>query len=218
MNDKLWEDLYWTSEVTRPDYLAKILNSIIRKENNDSDHFIYDQETARRAIKTEKAKQIYLSQHDQQSLEQFDKLVDKNIQFNIFSSLKKPELDVFGLFSRDSESDTDTQVNKTNYLNREYIISRGGVEKLLRELFNSVHLEDDLIKPRPLDVYLIKIAKINTNTKLFSDTVRVRIRPHVHVLPLRCQPNENGDKLKLSLLQRLERMENILYNLSNHVS
>jgi hypothetical protein len=35
MDDKLWENLYWTPELTRPDRFAKILNTIIRKESGE---------------------------------------------------------------------------------------------------------------------------------------------------------------------------------------
>jgi hypothetical protein len=46
MNDKSWDNLYWTPESMRPDRLAKILNSIIRKEDGDSERFIYDRQAA----------------------------------------------------------------------------------------------------------------------------------------------------------------------------
>jgi hypothetical protein len=51
MNDKLWENLYWTSESTRPDRFAKILNTIIRKESGDNEDFIYDRQAVTDAIK-----------------------------------------------------------------------------------------------------------------------------------------------------------------------
>ncbi|CAF4954337.1 unnamed protein product, partial [Rotaria sp. Silwood1] len=55
---KLWEDLYWTSELTRPDRLAKVLNSILRKERQDSERFIYDRQAAKDAMRMD------LTEHD----------------------------------------------------------------------------------------------------------------------------------------------------------
>ncbi|CAF0833862.1 unnamed protein product [Didymodactylos carnosus] len=52
-NDKLWENLYWAPELTRPDRFAIVLNSIIRKDSSDSEYFIYDQQAAKDAMKDE---------------------------------------------------------------------------------------------------------------------------------------------------------------------
>ena len=345
-DNKLWEDLYWTSDVTRPDRLAKIINSIIHKENNDSDSFIYDQQAARNEInvdsthhhalesnllenevsetagsqynidkidfKDQKSNNLnsldnnddrmHMTQHDKQNLDHFDKLIDKNTRSSTSSISRVPngngklELDVFGLFSigvngngglksssQDSNDTSDfnykenkkimnndslneintdrlklnisateqshshqNQTNTERYLTsqnntrnidqskintnhfnstklgkdttKQHILSRRGVEKLLRELFSAVHLEGDIIKPRPIHAHLVKIGRMNMNTKLFSNTVLVRMRSNVHVLPLRCKPDENGGQLKASLTERIEQTENILHNLSSHVS
>ncbi|CAM4804036.1 unnamed protein product [Rotaria magnacalcarata] len=53
MNDKLWDNLYWTAELTRPDHLAKILNTIVRKEGGNSEGFIYDRQAAKDAMKSD---------------------------------------------------------------------------------------------------------------------------------------------------------------------
>lgn len=47
VNDRLWENLYWISESTRPDRLATVLGSIFHKENGANKHFIYDREAAK---------------------------------------------------------------------------------------------------------------------------------------------------------------------------
>ncbi|CAF4509735.1 unnamed protein product, partial [Rotaria sp. Silwood2] len=49
-NDRLWNELYWTPEVTRPDYLAKVLNTIVRKDDGNSENFIYNSQAAKDAM------------------------------------------------------------------------------------------------------------------------------------------------------------------------
>ena len=170
--------MYWDSDRTRPDLLAKILNSIIYKENDDSEYFIYNRQAAKNKTKN-------ISDYDKQRLTQFDRSIIKQNQ-------------------------TDEDKNK------QYIIDRQNVEKLLEELFNSVHLIDDMIKPRSLHTRLIKLGQISSRTKLFSYTILVRIRPHIYVLPLRCKPDENGGKSKVSLQERIERLESTFNNISKH--
>jgi hypothetical protein len=97
-------------------------------------------------------------------------------------------------------------------------LSRGEVNKFLHALSHDVHLEDDIIKPRPINARLVKIGKLSTNTTLFSNTVLVRMRPNAHSLPLRCKPKDHGGKSKLWLTDRVDRIENVLQNLTNHVS
>jgi hypothetical protein len=346
MNDKLWENLYWTSESTRPDRFAKVLNTIIRKESGDNEDFIYDRQAVRDAIKIDltqhdiaeadtlhrdnigidtarididradlrqhdiddlnslkqSSSRSHLMQHDKRRLGQLDKLFDAHSRSSSSANIRndkdeaKGGLNVFGLFkigggyggmrqtgSRSSDnrvdvsdrehgklSDTDTLnvVNtdnndlnvfgsRRNHLNstridkehsgaasinnhhfnqtgininnfnetklnkdreNQHILSRHGVEKVLRVLSDNVQLEGDMIKPRPINARLVKIGKLSTNTTLFSNTVLVRMRPNVHSLPLRCKPKDHGGKSKLWLTDRVDRIENVLQNLTNHVS
>jgi len=135
-----------------------------------------------------------------------------------------------------TEQSNDTRINNnnlnqiginTNNLNvtkidkntgKQYTLSRNGVEKLLREFSKNVYLDGDIIKPRPINARLIKIGKLSTNTRLFSNTVLVRMRSNVHILPLRCKPGDNGSKSKIWLIDRVNQIESVLRNLSNHVS
>ncbi len=287
-NDKLWENLYWTPELTRPDPLAKVLNTIIRKESDGSEYFVYDSQAAKDAM------EIDLTPHDKQRLQQLDKLFDSYSRSSSSSNARSDDEDVsggfefFGLFkigggssgatqtrseSSDNQADvsdkqhenvsdvdilnetttdkhnlnvlgirrnhlntteidkersTNTRTNNnTNNLtvtkidkdtNKQYTFSRNDVDKFLRELSNNVYLAGDIINPRPINARLVNIGKISTNTKLFSNPVLVRMRSNVHALPLRCKPGDNGGKSKLWLTDRVDRMENVLLNLSTHVS
>ncbi|CAF3945867.1 unnamed protein product, partial [Rotaria sp. Silwood1] len=49
-NDRLWDELYWTPELTRPDHLAKVLNTIVRKDGGNSENFIYNSQAAKDAM------------------------------------------------------------------------------------------------------------------------------------------------------------------------
>jgi hypothetical protein len=109
-----------------------------------------------------------------------------------------------------------TKLNKDR--ENQHTLSRHGVVKVLRALSDNVQLEGDMIKPRPINARLVKIGKLSTNTTLFSNTVLVRMRSNVHSLPLRCKPKEHGGKSKLWLTDRVDRIENVLQNLTNHVS
>jgi hypothetical protein len=336
MNDKLWENLYWTSESTRPDRFAKILNTIIRKESGDNEDFIYDRQAVRDAIKIDltqhdiaeadtlhrdnsgidtarididradlkqhdiddvnsskqSGSRSHLMQHDKRRLGQLDKLFDSHSRSSSASNFQNDNdeaeggLNVFGLFeigggyggvrqtgSKSSDnrvdvsnrehgklSDTDTLNvfgSRRNHLNstridkkhsgaasinnhhfnqtgmninnfnatklnkdreNQHTLSRHGVEKVLRALSENVQLEGDMIKPRPINARLVKIGKLSTNTTLFSNTVLVRMRSNVHSLPLRCKPKDHGGKSKLWLTDRVDRIENVLQNLTNHVS
>jgi hypothetical protein len=109
-----------------------------------------------------------------------------------------------------------TKLNKDT--DNQHTLSRHGVVKVLRALSDNVHLEGDMIKPRPINARLVKIGKLSTTTKLFSNTVLVRMRSNVHSLPLRCKPRDNDRKMKLLLTDRVNQIENALQNLTNHVS
>jgi hypothetical protein len=324
--DNLWENLYWHSELTRPDRLAKVLNSIIRKENSDGDLFVYDRQAAKDAMKvdltqknisqtgmmqhdiseidlsTEDTDQTDLSehnvdhlnslkqygdrahmtQHDKQRLGQFDKLFhyrsgpSSSSNFQNHTDDSKGEFELFGKFklggssrietqtqseSLDNQGDvtdkryktiSDTDMLKTTHIDKEqsagarinnntlnqveinannlnmtnmnkdanmnYTLTRDGVKKFLREFFNNVYLDGSIIKPRPISTRLIRVGKLNTSKTLFSTIVLVRMRPNIYKLPLRCESSDNGGKSKIWLSDRVDRIESLLLNLSNHVS
>lgn len=96
-NDKLWENLYWTPELTRPDRLAKVLNSIVRKESSESDHFIYNRHAAKDAMKVDLTKhdisQTGMTQHDISGIDLSQNNIDQidlNLHdINNFNSLRQ---------------------------------------------------------------------------------------------------------------------------------
>ncbi|CAF3245030.1 unnamed protein product, partial [Rotaria sp. Silwood2] len=67
VNDRLWESLYWTPELTRPDRLSKILNKVIKQDATDPDKFHYDYSQADKAIKQD------LKLDERQKLDNFQK-------------------------------------------------------------------------------------------------------------------------------------------------
>jgi hypothetical protein len=65
-------------------------------------------------------------------------------------------------------------------------MKRKDVEKLLHYLSDHIQLEGDIINPEPINVKLLKFGSFKSNTKLFSNSILVKTRTDVHVLPLRC--------------------------------
>ena len=81
INDKLWNNLYWTATLTRPDRLAKILNLIIRKRNDNSETFTYNREAVRDAMKNnltidQQDEHVHLTHYDKLRLGQIDQQFD----------------------------------------------------------------------------------------------------------------------------------------------
>ena len=258
MDDQLWESLYWTRDLTRPDRLAKVINTIFRKNATDGKHFIYDSQAAKNAHKLD------LTQHDINRLEQLDKLLGTysraSASSNSHESSSKGSGGIgFGGFrlggsgsknshsqsqqSEDLQTVNDTMHEKKideNRLNAtkieihndsQYALSRDDVQAYLSELSNHVHLEGEIIRPKPIDVHLVKLSTLRAETKLLSHSVLVRTRSNVHVLPLRCPPQENrrgannvtsqyrwlADKVD-QLQETVENLTNSLVELKKQVS
>ncbi|CAF3804931.1 unnamed protein product [Rotaria sp. Silwood1] len=214
VNDQLWESLYWTPELTRPDQLSKVLNKVIKQDATDSNKFIYDYSQADEALKQN------LKFHDRQKLDKLEKYLAKQSQnithttdvdthvevetdgsfFNINSESMNPDkdvdVDVQNTNNNNSWNDDliyyKIDMNRFNGTNNErkngttIIVQRKDVKKLLRYLSEHVELEDDIIKPKSIDVTLVKVGSLKSRTKLFSNSVLVKTRMNVHVLPLRC--------------------------------
>jgi DNA repair exonuclease SbcCD ATPase subunit len=93
--------------------------------------------------------------------------------------------------------DKKTGKNHLNVTNIEsnngsqYVLSRANVEKYLRELSDHVHLEGEIIVPKPIDAHLVKLSTLRAETKLFSSTALVGARRNIHALPLRCPSKDN---------------------------
>ncbi|CAF2814449.1 unnamed protein product [Rotaria sp. Silwood2] len=211
-NDQLWESLYWTPELTRPDRLSKVLNKIMKQDAIDSNKFIYDYSQADKALKQN------LKLHDKQKLDKLEKYLAAQSQntthtIDIDTHVGVETDDSFlNIYSANMNVDTDVDVNVQNTngndslnddliyykidMNRfndtTIIVERKDAKKLLQYLSEHVELEDNIIKPKPIDVTLVKISFLKSRTKLFSNSVLVKTRMNVRMLPLRC-PYEYRD-------------------------
>jgi hypothetical protein len=219
-NNQLWDSLYWTHHLTRPDRLAKAINTVVRKNSTDTEQFLYDNHAAKNIQK------LGLTHHDINRFEQLDKLLAQHMHSSLSSGSGKDHsegkggLSFFGLFdiggsgdssslfkseqSKNTKDMTDSMHSKKtdrNHLNvtniesnndTQYVLSRANVEKYLSELSDHVHLEGEIILPKPIDVHLVKLSTFRAETKLVSHNVLVRTRSNVHVVPLRCPLKDNS--------------------------
>jgi hypothetical protein len=230
VNDKLWENLYWNTELTRPDRLAKILNLIIREDeeddddddDDDSENFIYNRKIAKDAMKHNSSNSLK-HRNDQSGLTYYDKLRLRQIDQKFESdNLQKVGIEKGRPFNnRVNNNDLDPLEIDAKDTNKQYILNRDEVEKFLRELSANVYLDDNTIKPRLIKVRLVKIDKLSTNTKLFSNTILVRMQSNIYKLPVRCKPSDNNNndhQSKSSLSNRIDQIERLLQNLGNHVN
>jgi len=220
MNDKNWENLYWNSEVTRPDRLAKVLNRIIRKESGDSKRFLYDRQAAKDAMidmnpqntnqfnsSEHNPDQVFLKLHDQRRLDELDKRLDLHSHSPSSSDSEKFD---------DNEAKVKIKIDKD--AEKQHPLSQQDVTTALNDLFNNVQLEGDIITPRPINIRIVKFSKLNTSMKLSSNIVKVRTISNVHALPLRCSPHEFHGNSNAIFMARVDRMETLLLNLSKEVS
>ncbi|CAF2563130.1 unnamed protein product [Rotaria sp. Silwood2] len=199
--DQLWNSLYWTQDLTRPDRLAKAINTIVRKNSTDSKHFLYDSQAAKHIHK------LGLTQHDIDRFEQLNKLLATHAYRTSSSesgtrhSGGGGNLHVFGKFKiggsgssnsqsqshrfEDNQKVTDSMDDKKNHSNHlnvtniesnndtQYLFSRDQVEQYLSELSDHIHLEGELILPKPINAHLMKLSTLRAETKLLSHTVLV---------------------------------------------
>ncbi|UJR19421.1 hypothetical protein I4U23_022551 [Adineta vaga] len=212
--DKLWENLYWTSEVTRPDQLAKVINSIIRKDSKNNDRYIYDHHAATIFDKKN------LKQHDIDRIEKLDEYLkkydnnSKSIDNDKSSDSAKGEVGWKDIFSASGDSNSESTHEKhreqdvqssidshrhrltdKDHLNSTKIksnndtvktLSRHQVDGYLSRLSQHIHLEGNIIKPRPITVDLVKLGSLNFRSGIFSSTVLVKTRTNVYKAPIRC--------------------------------
>ncbi|CAF3812454.1 unnamed protein product [Rotaria sp. Silwood1] len=215
VNDRLWKSLYWTSELTRPDRLLKVLNKVMKQDPMDSNKFRYDYSQANEALKQN------LKLHDRQILDKLEKHLatqsqnirdTTNVNMYYKASMKLKRL--FGLTKEGGRIEAGAnvhkyQTNNENSLNDDLIrykidtdrfngtnnrrengtkiiLERNYAEKLLRYLSEHVEVEGDIIKPKSINVTLVKVGSLKSRTKLFSTSVLVKTRMNIHVLPLRC--------------------------------
>lgn len=251
MDDQLWESLYWTHDLTRPDRLAKVINTIFQKNSTDGKHFIYDTQAAKNAHKLD------LTQHDINRLEQLDKWLgvysrasastnshDGNSKGSGGISFLGFQLSGGGSESSRSQSqqtenlrtlndtmhDKKTDDNRLNvtkieiHNDTQYTLSRDDVQAYLSELSNHIHLEGEMIRPKPINVHLVKLSTLRSETKLLSHSVLVRTRKNVHVLPLRCPPQENRRAVNNAtnqygwLVDKVDQLKETVRNLTNSLA
>lgn len=234
VNDKLWENLYWTTELTRPDRLAKMLNIIIRKEDDD-EYFLYNGEIVNEATKIHSTNilkpqdnRIHLTYYEKLRLRQIDQQLDLyNLNLvNIGKNRSNTTLTEKGRSGNPNLNQLKTNKGDRskkrliNATNDQKILNREEVTELLRQLSAHVYLGDERVEPRPIDVRLVKVGKLATNMKLFSDTVPLRMRLNIHKLPVRCKLVDNNpdEKSKSRLMSRIDQLENLVRNLSNQVN
>lgn len=243
VNDKLWENLYWTTEMTRPDRLAKMLNIIIREEDDDDDddeYFLYNGRIVNEATKIHATNilkpqdnRIHFTYYEKLRLRQIDQqlgLYNSNLinvtknQSNTTSTGKgrsvNSRLNNNNLNQSKANKGDASKKRLMNATNDQQILNREEVTELLRQLSADVYLGNQRIEPRPIDVRLVKIGKLATNGKLFSTTLPIRMRLNVHKLPVRCKSVDNNadETSKSRLMSRIDQLENLLRNLSNQVS
>lgn len=75
-----------------------------------------------------------------------------------------------------------------------------------------------MIKPKPIDVKLVKFASLKSGTKLSSNSILVKTRTNVHVLPLRC-PYEYRQRSSANtwLAEKYDRLSKVVDNFTDVV-
>ncbi|CAF3220769.1 unnamed protein product, partial [Rotaria sp. Silwood2] len=130
----------------------------------------------------------------------------------------------------DSMNDKKNHSNHLNVTNIEsnndtqYLFSRDQVEQYLSELSDHIHLEGELILPKPINAHLMKLSTLRAETKLLSHTVLVRTRSNVHILPLRCPSKETRASTTNTMNQyrwlddKVEQLKTTIEKLTNRLS
>lgn len=102
----------------------------------------------------------------------------------------------------------------------QYTLNRKEVENLLRRFSEDLIVDDGVIKLNPIDVHVIPMGKLDTMIKKpLLISVSLRMRSKIIELPLRCQLTDQNmaNPSTLSLMDRINRMEDLLQNLTNQV-
>ncbi|CAF3084991.1 unnamed protein product [Rotaria sp. Silwood2] len=248
INDRLWESLYWTPELTRPDRLSKFLNKVMKQDAMDSNKFRYDYSQANETLKEN------LELHDRQNLDKLEKHLTRqyqnirrktNVNMNYKANMRLKRL--FGLIKEAEENEAGANVHKNqtngeNSLNDDLIrykvdtgrfngmnnrtengtkiiLERKDVEKLLRYLSKHVELKDNIIKPKSIDVTLVKVGSLKSRAKLFSTSVLVKTRMNIYVVPLRCPYEHRFYSLaKGWLAEKYDRLSHAIDELRNKLT
>ncbi|CAF0984274.1 unnamed protein product [Didymodactylos carnosus] len=216
INDKLWDSLYWTKDLTRPDRLSKILNKVVRQDSSNTDEFqfdehVADEETKRKLKLHDKAKfdhfrreflkrsHVRKNEHEQQrSSDSSGKFGfmgfslgggSKSISRSSGKSSDNEKLETDNEDHLQTNTDNLNDVNNENKNKTISTLERHVVQELLGKVSDHILLEGDMIKPKPISVNLIKLGTLKSDSKLFSSSVLIKARTQVHTLPLRCPSN-----------------------------
>ena len=244
LNDHLWNSLYWTSDLTRPDRLSKILNKIIRHDEIDSNRFLYDHSQLTEDIRLnlkhdERIKLDNLQKHLTDRSQNVSTANDIGIQYGAEGEISVLGFDVGKVGANLSVQKNMEKMNSTKLLNDTlthqkqdssrlnavdnqtknntiFTMKRKDAEKILGYLSEHVQLEGDIIKPKPIDAKLLKFGSLKSNTKLSSNTILVKTRTNVHVLPLRCPYRyRQHASMNTWLEDRYEHLSNVVKNFTN---
>jgi hypothetical protein len=96
-----------------------------------------------------------------------------------------------------------------------YQLSRSDVIQYLSKLSNDIHLEGEIIVPKPIDIHLIKMSTMKVERKLFSHSVLVRTRDDIHVLPLQCLLKEKINTTNYWLENQVMNLTKLVQELTN---
>ena len=244
--DQVWQSLYWTSALTRPDRVSKVLNKLMKQDGMDSDKFRYDCSQADETMKRS------LTPHDRQKFDNFAQYLA--VQAEVVTNTSGAENhvgyqksrsffftpsgsngidtadDVYDQNTEEEENVSDDlihykmdmgQFNGTNDEESNVvaiILERKYAEKLVRHFSEHVEIQYDIIKTKPMKIILVKVSLLKSNTKLFSSPVHINTRMHLNILPLRCPYEYRNHSLKENrVIEKCDRLLNIVTNLTTTV-
>jgi hypothetical protein len=193
--------------------LAKSINTIVRKNPTAVNDFLYDSRAAKNAHR------LNLTYHDTVRINELDRLVTTRAHTKLTSNGDE-ELVASESYDNDNSITTSTywqyppEELEYNYYTQ-YTLSRTDVIKHLSELFPNIHLQGDIIVPKPIDVHLIQMNTMKSETKLLSHTVPVRTRSNIHALPLRCSLKQT---VKINTTGRYRWLENKVTQLTTLIN
>ena len=231
ITDPVWQVLYWTPDRTRPDRLSKVLNKLMKQDGMDPDKFRYDYSQADEAMKKN------LKLHERQKLDNFTKHLAAQAQeaTNTGGSfLGTPS----GSQEIDAEDDVHKQyMDEEENLNDDLIhykidrldgmnngkrngtaifLERKGAEKLVRYFSEHVEIQDAVVQPKSMEVIVVKVDLLKSNTKLFSNVIHLNTRMQLNVQPLRCPYEYRNHSRKIDRgAEKYDRLLNIVNNLTD---
>lgn len=206
---RLWDSLFWNSPTTRPDQLAKILNDIFRR-NTDGSHFIFHNQTFENTMSTNNlgrkpsvadSPSMFFMHNDKARFRQLNQLLRSMDQSN----------------TKSGSSSNDKVETASSYTDHDF-------KETVTQVFPELYVDDGMVKPQPLQTHLLHLKKqsetFNNSKVLFSQKILLRMKAAIIELPLVCNTMED-DNLSINrseLEARVERLENMLDDLNQHVS